>query len=119
MDWEFLKWVLERKGFGNRLIRWIMGCLGNPHFSIMLNGVLKRFFGSSRDLWEGDPLSTFLFTLVMDAFSALMSNTMEHSLIDDFPIGRTEVSISHLQFADDTIYFINDEAQVQNLKYIF
>lgn len=50
VDWDFLRWVLEKKGFGGRWISWILGCLHQPHFSLMLNGTSKGFSGSSRGL---------------------------------------------------------------------
>lgn len=78
--------VLEKKGFGRRRIRWIMRCLDTAHFSIMLNGVSKGFFGSSCGLKQGDPLSPFLFTLVANALSALMNKAMEVSLIEGFHV---------------------------------
>lgn len=53
-----------------------------------------------------------------DAFSALMFRTLTNSLFDGFCIGRDGVRISHLQFANDTICFINDLEQVIHLKYI-
>lgn len=53
VDWNFLKWVMKKKGFGNRWIRWIMGCLDHPHFSIMINGASKGFFPSLGELGKG------------------------------------------------------------------
>lgn len=43
VDWNFLKWVLHKKGFRGRWIRWIMGYFDHPHFSIMINGASKGF----------------------------------------------------------------------------
>lgn len=94
--WVFLRWVLSKKCFGAKWIGWIMGCLDHPHFSIMLNDISKGFFSSSRGIRQGDPLSPFLFTLVVDAFSALMSKALLNSLIDGFGVGRDGIRISHL-----------------------
>lgn len=84
VDWSFLKWVLTKKEFSKRWTNWIMGCLDHPHFSIMINGSSKGFFSSSRGIRQGDPLSHFLFTLVADAFSALMAKVMDCSIIRGF-----------------------------------
>lgn len=107
LDWDFLKWVLKKKGFGAEWIQWIMGCLFHPHFSILINGTPKGFFGSSYGLLQGDPLSPFLFTLVADAFSALMVRVEEASIINGLRLVWKETVVSHLQFADDTIYFVD------------
>lgn len=72
VDWDFLLWVLKQKCFGDRWIKWIKGCLDHLHFSILKNGTSKGFFDSSRGIKQGDPLSPFLFTLVLDGLSELM-----------------------------------------------
>ena len=67
VDWSFLLAVLERMGFGERWCRWIMWCLSTVRFSVMVNGSPTGFFQSSRGLRQGDPLSSYLFVVVMEA----------------------------------------------------
>jgi len=83
-----------------------MGCLDHPHFSVMINGSSKGFFPSSRGLRQGDPLSPFLFTLVVDEFSALRSKAIEKEIIKGFNSNSSGFLVSHLQFANDTSCFI-------------
>lgn len=47
VDWDFLKWILKQKEFGDKWIQCISGCLDQPHFSVMLNGTSKGFLVSS------------------------------------------------------------------------
>lgn len=61
-----------------------MGCLYHPHYLVMINGNSKGFFNSSRDQRQGNPLSPFLFTLVVDAFNALMVRAEEVRGISGF-----------------------------------
>lgn len=68
----------------------------------------KVFLGSSRGLRQGDHLSHFLFTLVVDAFSALMFKANSLSLIEGICVGSDGFTISYLQFANDTICFMKD-----------
>lgn len=84
-----------------------MGCLFHPHFSVMINGSSKGFFSSSRGLRQGNPLFSFLFTLVADAFSALMSIADVKGIIDGFETSREGPTMSYLQFADDTICLVD------------
>ena len=38
IKWEFLDFVLERKGFGSTWKKWIRDCLSSVEYSIILNG---------------------------------------------------------------------------------
>ncbi len=74
----------------------------------MVNGSPLGFFGSSRGLRQGDPLSPLLFLLVMEVLSQMLRRTEEAGLICGFKAGKARgsgLSISHLLFADDTIVF--------------
>ena len=106
VEWAFLDDVLGKKGFGLRWRRWIMGCLSSANFSILINGRPRGKFMASRGLRQGDPLSPFLFTIVVDVLSRLMEKAQELELIKGLVVGRESIEISHLQFADDTIFFL-------------
>ncbi|GKC65802.1 RNA-directed DNA polymerase, eukaryota, reverse transcriptase zinc-binding domain protein, partial [Tanacetum coccineum] len=62
VEWDFMKQCLFHFGFHKKMIDWIMNYLSSPSFSINVNGM--------RELRQGDSLSPYLFTLVMDVFSA-------------------------------------------------
>ncbi|KAM0963163.1 hypothetical protein ACFX2A_022668 [Malus domestica] len=116
VEWRFLDEVLQRKSFGNRWRKWMQGCLSSANFSVLINGRPRGKFQASRGLRQGDPLSPFLFTLVVDVLSRLMEKAQENHLIKGLCIGQEKVEISHLQFADDTIFFLaEDEGGWNNL----
>ena len=116
ISWEFLDFVLERKGFGNKWRSWIKGCISSANFSVVINGRPRGHFGASRRIRQGDPLSPFLLILVADVLSRLMKKACESSLIKGFEVGRNKVRISHLQFADDSIFFVsNRDNCIKNL----
>jgi hypothetical protein len=74
---------------------------------VLINGAPSGFFGSSRGVRQGDPLSPFLFVLVIEAFSRMISAIYSRGLISGFSVGsrgRNRVEVSHL-FADDTLIF--------------
>lgn len=38
VDWNFLDFILEKKGFGRKWRKWINGCLRSANFSVIING---------------------------------------------------------------------------------
>ncbi|CAL8992525.1 unnamed protein product, partial [Prunus brigantina] len=91
--------------------RWIRGCLHSVSFSVMINGRPRGKFSATRGIRQGDPLSPFLFTLVIDVLSRLMEKAQECNLVHGMVTGRDNVEVSHLQFADDTIFLIGDKVE--------
>ena len=95
-------------GFGLKWRGWIKACITTVRFSVLVNGSLAGFFGSSRGLRQGDLLSPLLFLLIMEVLSRILKKTEESGLLLGFhvgPVNSIGVRISHLLFADDTILF--------------
>ena len=75
-------------------------------FFNFVNGRPRGKFKRSRRLKQGDPLSPFLFTMAVDVMGRLMDKAKERNVFRGFVVGRDRVEISHLQFADDTLFFM-------------
>ena len=76
-----------------------------------MNDTPTELFSTFRGLRQGDPLSPYLFVLIMEAFSSLISRAEEKGFIRGFKVMRRHgegVSVSHLLFADDTLLFCED-----------
>ena len=108
VNWDALFYLLDRMGFGVRWRGWIKACITTVRFSIIVNGSPVGFFGSSRGLRQGDPLSPLLFLLIMEVLSRMLKKIEDCGLLRGFLVGPNNfigVRISHLLFADGTILF--------------
>lgn len=104
VDWDFLENVLLAFRFPHGFVRLVMACVRTPYFSIAINGDLHGFFPSGRGLRQGDPMSPYLFTLVMEIFSGILnSRTANHDF--KYYWRCKSVHLSHLFFADDVFLF--------------
>ena len=111
MNWDALFYLLDKMGFGVKWRGWIKACITTVRFSIIVNGSPVGFFGSSRGLRQGDPLSPLLFLLIMEVLSRMLKKTKDCGLLHGFQVGPDNsigVRISHLLFADDAILFCDD-----------
>ncbi|RLM69945.1 uncharacterized protein C2845_PM17G08450 [Panicum miliaceum] len=87
--------------------------------AIDVNGERGEFFRSFKGLRQGDPLSPLLFNLVGDALSAMLTSACSAGDIKGVTPYLVEGGHTHLQYADDTIIFLDhSENNVRNLKFI-
>ncbi|CAM8908457.1 unnamed protein product [Rhodiola kirilowii] len=104
VEWKFLKGILELFGFSLQFVNWIMACVTTSKFSVLINGCLEGYFSSSRGLRQGDPISPYLFTLVMEVLSKLLGQ-IRHSDEYLYHPKCAKIILSHLMFDDDVIIF--------------
>lgn len=94
-----------------------MGCVFNPKFSEFINGRPKGRIQASRGIRQGDPFSPFLFLLVNEVLSGLLSRLHDKGKYEGFIVGKDAVHVSLLQFADDTLLFCKyDNDMLENLR---
>ena len=108
VSWSASFYLMERMGFGEKWGRWMKMCISTARFLVLINESLVGFFGSSRGLHQGDPLSPLLFLLVIEVLSRLLKRTEDGGILSGFqanPNTRGGMHISHLLFVDDTILF--------------
>ncbi|MCI40478.1 LINE-1 reverse transcriptase like, partial [Trifolium medium] len=83
------------------------------NLSVLVNGSPTEEINIQRGLKQGDPLATFLFLLVVQGLSGAIKSAEERILFTGFKVGEARLSISHLQYAADTLFL--GEATVDNL----
>ncbi|KAK2651364.1 hypothetical protein Ddye_011220 [Dipteronia dyeriana] len=74
--------------------------------SVLVNGSHTPQFGVDRGLRQGDPLSLFLFNIVVEGLNKFMEKAVDLDMLRGASFGNNSVHITHLQFAEDTIIFL-------------
>ncbi|GJS42093.1 putative RNA-directed DNA polymerase, eukaryota, reverse transcriptase zinc-binding domain protein [Tanacetum coccineum] len=105
VDWKFLETILVGFGFHPKMVQWIMVCVSGASYSISVNGNVHGWFKGKRGLRQGDPLSPYLFTLVMEILTLLLQRKVRNS--DEFQYHHLceQQRIINLCFADDLFLF--------------
>jgi len=76
-------------------------------------------FKPSRELRQGDPLAPFLFLMVAEGMSGLVRQALKNNLLTGLKIGKNELEVCILQFANDTLFLCeNTFSNVVTLKAI-
>ncbi|XP_057791059.1 uncharacterized protein LOC131008183 [Salvia miltiorrhiza] len=112
LNWSFLLNVLRVAGFHSIFIRWIEVILHSARISILYNGQLHGYFGCSRGVRQGDPLSPILFGIAEDVLSILFSNCVNSDHLVPMPWSRRKSFTTHLFYADDILVFF--QATISN-----
>lgn len=105
VEWTFLLDSMEKMGFGEKWIKWIKTCLQSATMSVLINGSPTKEFGMGKGLRQEDPLAPFLFLIVAESLHIRTEEAMERGLYEGIKVGAKEVPISHLQYADDVVFF--------------
>jgi hypothetical protein len=102
IDWSYLRLILLSAGFGENFTNWILACVTSANFAVLINGEASRFFNCERGLRQGCPLSPYLFILIMENLSLLLSKYSSDHQISGIKFSRL-FKIVHLMFVDDIL----------------
>nr|GEU98560.1 RNA-directed DNA polymerase, eukaryota, reverse transcriptase zinc-binding domain protein [Tanacetum cinerariifolium] len=75
--WDYLDDVLKSFGFGVKWRSWISECLNSAKGSILINGIPTPEFQFHKGLKQRDPLSLFLFILVIKSLHRSFSRVID------------------------------------------
>lgn len=122
VSWNFILDMLEAMGFSSKFIGWIAACITTPKFSISVHGSLEGYFKGEKGIRQGDPLSPFLFVIVMEMLSALLDTAVINGVFRFHPKCK-RLNLTHLCFADDLLIFVRGDIDsiegVQNILNFF
>lgn len=114
VSWEFVDEMLERMVFGTLRRKWIHGCITDTPIPVLIYGSANENFTTGKGLTQGDPLFPFVFLIVSEALNLLLQTGNEQGYLGGFSMSQSGVNISHLQFADDTLVFLDDSIKQMN-----
>ncbi|KAL0302139.1 UNVERIFIED_CONTAM: putative ribonuclease H protein [Sesamum calycinum] len=118
VEWDFRSAVLQLLGFSGTFIGWIEECVTTPMFSVCINGNPYGFFKGSRGLRHGDPMSPFLFVMIMEVLQLMLQQLIEQNEGFSYHWRCKELGLFQLCFADDLLLFCKaDVASVQVLRH--
>jgi len=99
---NFLFEVLKRFNFGNKFIDWVRTFYADRKSYVINNGHLSGVIEMNRGIFQGCPISPYLFLLVIQTVSLAVK---QNPNIKGIPVGDHIVKISML--ADDTTCFLD------------
>jgi len=97
VEWNYLVTSLEAFRFSPDFIRWVKTLYKNIQSCVINNSLTTGYFALERGVRQGDPLSPYLFVVVVETLAiAIRQNTAIKGIL----IGKEETKL--LQYADDT-----------------
>lgn len=103
VSWNYLESILDAFGFCKHWINWILALIKSSRFSILVNGSPSEPFPPSRGIRQGDPLSPFLFIILMEGLSRIIAKAKNEGTIKGLQPLQSILATTHQRFVDDTM----------------
>lgn len=110
MEHNFIYATLKHFGFGEEFIRWIRLFLTDIKSCIQNNGFVSDFLPLNRGTKQGDPISPYLFILVMEVLAELIRNDKD---IQGVRMSDVVKETKLVLFADDATFTLKDEKSLE------
>ncbi|GKB30917.1 RNA-directed DNA polymerase, eukaryota, reverse transcriptase zinc-binding domain protein, partial [Tanacetum coccineum] len=111
INWGFQKRTLEEFSFHEKMVHWIMECVSTSSFTLNVNGERIGYFKGGRGLRQGDPISPYLFTLIMEMFSLMLKRQIEKDPNFQYHFGCKQIKLAHVCFADDLLVICHGDTK--------
>jgi hypothetical protein len=114
---DFLDELLAKRNFSPIFRNLIRLITRGGSVAVKVNGVEGNSFVTGKGLRQGDPLSPLLFNFVIDVFTRMLNKAASHNLIRGLCSNHIPGGVISLQYADDTILFIENNLEMaKNLR---
>lgn len=102
--WDFLIKILRGMEFPDSWIHWIFQCISTVTYSVLVNGEQSQRITPKKGLRQGDPLSPYLFILLMEVLAKGVQRAESAGIVQGIKVARKAPPVSHLFFADDALF---------------
>ena len=114
VNYQFLILAIKRYGFGKMFIKWVKTLLNNRESCIIDGGFTTKYFKLDKSTRQGDPISAYLFILVLGiVFNLIKQNKDIHGLT------FFDYTFLYTAYADDTTFFLKDKESVKKVMNVF
>lgn len=119
VEWDFLCDCMKKMGFNEKWVNMVKFCISSAHFRVLINGHPGDSFTPTRGIRQGDPLSPYLFIIMANALSHMVTKAIMDGTLKGIKLNPHCPILSHLFFADDAIFFLDGTLmEAQNLSNI-
>eukprot|EP00253_Pinus_taeda_P035656 PITA_35656 len=123
VSWTYLEAILKAFGFSQPWIKWVLELIKSTRYSILVNGTPSKPFKPTRGIRQGDPLSPFLFVILMEGLSRLITKKKDEGQIRGLQPIRSCPATTHQQFVDDTMLHgtptVKEAKAYKNILHLF
>jgi Reverse transcriptase (RNA-dependent DNA polymerase) len=118
VNWTYLLDLFVQRGFDPLWFSLMKKLLCGGRVNILVNRELTGYFECRRRVRQGDLLSSYLFILAADGLNKMIQRGIMAGHLEGLgPSSISHGKILHLQYADDTLIFLKENAtMVENLK---
>lgn len=105
IEWMFLERLMRKMGFLERWIGLMLMCVQSVTNFSLVNGEPRGFIHPTQGIYQGDPLSSYIFLLVSKGLNGLLQKVFAPGDTKGFFLCKNGPQIPHLFFADDSLIF--------------
>ena len=110
VDHTFLFSVLQCIGFENEFLDWLKVLHKNQESCVINGGVTTGYFKLNRGCRQGDPISAYLFIIIMEIFFTMIKNNPNIN-----GLGMLGFKYLLTSYADDTTFFVKDTDSIKQI----
>lgn len=97
VEWDYLRGIMTKLGFHPQWIDIVMGMVSSVSFSVCFNGEKLESFKPTRGIWQGDPISPYLFLIAAEGLSCLLKSRSQSSM-PGIKVAPMAPTVNHLLF---------------------